>query len=188
MMVPDPYAVHMDDERFEVVDEEGRVVGTATRRACHSNPALIHQTVHVLVLDGEGRLFLQKRSAHKDIQPGKWDTSVGGHMVPGEAPEAAAAREMTEELGVPPRSLRFLYRYLWRSNVETELVRTFMTLHEGPFRLHPDEIEEGRFWGVADVEQGLGSGCFTPNFELEFRKLRSWQAQAGGTSAAGEQG
>ena len=45
------------EELFDVLDERGRVVGRATRRACHSNPALMHQAVHVLVFDGQGRLW-----------------------------------------------------------------------------------------------------------------------------------
>ncbi|MFH0878380.1 MAG: NUDIX domain-containing protein, partial [Lentisphaerota bacterium] len=125
------------------------------------------QSVHVLVYDRQGSLFLQKRSMRKDIQPGKWDTSVGGHFQPGESPEAAARREMTEELGVSPEHLNFVRQYLWRSKVETELVRTFKTLHEGPFKLDPSEIDEGRFWPLPEIQDALGRGIFTPNFEYE---------------------
>ena len=96
---------------------------------------------HVLVFDAQGRLFLQKRTLTKDIQPGKWDTSVGGHLRPGEAPEAGARREMQEELGVAPPALEFLYQYLWQSTRETELVRTYRAIHAGPFALQAEEIE-----------------------------------------------
>ena len=64
------------------------------RSECHRNPGLIHRAVHVFVLDGAGRIYLQKRAGSKDIQPGRWDTSVGGHLVPGESYEQGAAREM----------------------------------------------------------------------------------------------
>lgn len=158
----------MSDEIFDVVDESGRKVGQALRRECHGNPALIHQSVHVMVTNSQGELFLQKRSSIKDIQPGKWDTSVGGHFLPDEQPEAAARREMCEELGVEPVTLTLAYQYLWRSPRETELVRTFVTRHDGPFRLDPKEIDDGRFWSMQDLEAGLGKGLFTPNFEYEF--------------------
>jgi isopentenyldiphosphate isomerase len=162
------------DEWFELVDETGRVVGRATRRECHGNPALIHQVTHVLVFDRAGRLFLQKRSAAKDIQPGKWDTSVGGHMQPGETPEAAARREMREELGAEPGELAFAYQYLWRSPVETELVRAFATVHEGPFHLEPAEIDDGRFWPFEEIEAGLAGGLLTPQLASEFPRMRAW--------------
>ncbi len=159
------------DEVFEVVDETGKPVGQASRRECHSNPALMHQAVHVLVFDDEGRLFLQKRSRKKDIQPGRWDTSVGGHMQPGENPEQAALREMQEELGIAPAKLDFLYQYTWRSSVETELVRTFKTVYEGPFRICAEEIETARYWTTDEIKASLGRGVFTPNFEFEFRRF-----------------
>ena len=130
------------EEQFDVVDEGGRVLGRAARSECHGDPSLIHQAVHVMVLDADGRLFLQKRSRHKRIQPGKWDSSVGGHLDVSETPLEGARREMIEELGATPGKLEPAYGYLWKSPVETELIRTFVTTHPGPFRLHPDELED----------------------------------------------
>lgn len=158
------------DEIFDLVDASGRVTGSASRGEVHGNPGLIHQASHVLVVDSAGRLYLQKRSPDKDIQPGKWDTSVGGHAGQGESPEDAARREMREELGVEPGKLEFLYRYIWRSPVETELVSTFLCLHDGPMSPDPVEISEGRFWSRVEIEAELGSGVFTPNFEEEFTR------------------
>ena len=159
------------EELFEIVDEQGRVLGQRTRRECHGHPALIHQAVHVLVFNRQGALFLQRRSMQKDIQPGKWDSSVGGHMQPGETPEQAARREAGEELGWPAPLLHFAYRYLWRSPRESELVRTYAALSDGPFQLQASEIDEGRFWSFDDIRARLGTGVFTPNFEFEFGKF-----------------
>ncbi len=151
--------------------EEYRVVGRATRGECHGNPSLIHAVARVLVFDRQGRLLLQLRSASKDIQPNKWDTSVGGHLLPGEEPEAAARREMDEELGVVPDKLEFRHRFLWRSPVESEWVTTYSTVHEGPFSPDPSEIADLRFWTRTGVTAALGTGLFTPAFEDEFSRL-----------------
>ena len=64
-------------ERFPIVDEEGRVVGAATRGECHNGSKLLHPVVHLHVFNSRGEVYLQKRPEWKDIQPGKWDTSVG---------------------------------------------------------------------------------------------------------------
>jgi len=160
-------------EVFELYDAaEYRVIGRATRGECHGNPALVHAVARVHVRDAVGRLLLQLRSASKDVEPGLWDTSVGGHLLPGEEAEAAARREMREELGVEAGELAFLHRFLMRTPIETEWVTTFATVHPGPFRPDPGEVDEVRFWTRVEIEAALGTGVLTPAFEDEFARLR----------------
>jgi len=160
------------EEIFDIVDETGKKIGAAARSRVHGDPGLIHRSVHAMVLNSRGELFLQKRAGNKDIQPGKWDTSVGGHLDRGEEVEAALRREAEEELGIYGVPFEFLYAYLWRSEVETELVTTFLCRHDGPFRVDPGEITAGEFWSFARIEANLGRGVFTPNFEEEFSRLK----------------
>lgn len=161
-------------ELFEIVDEQDRVIGTAPRSACHGDPSLVHRVAHVLVFNSAGELLLQKRSRHKDIQPGKWDTSVGGHLDPGEDYRSAAVREMAEELGIEGAPLTFLYKSRIRNEIESENVATYLTCHDGEIRFAADEIEEVRFWRRPEIEQTLGSGLFTPNFEEEWQLFGNW--------------
>jgi len=159
------------DEILEIVDACGNVLGSARRRELHGNPALIHRVVHVLVFDGNGRLLLQKRSLFKDVAPGKWDTSVGGHVNPGETGFDAARREMREELGIDVNSLDYLYDYLYSNHTESELVSTFSYLHEGKLSEIPfsrSEIDEVRLWDLNNIKELLGSGIFSSQFEKEF--------------------
>lgn len=156
-------------EFFTLVDEQGTPIGCATRAACHRNPALLHRVVHVLVRDAAGRLYLQKRARHKDIQPGKWDTSVGGHVQPGETTEQAARREMGEELGIHEQlPLVYRHEYLWRSAVESEYVTTYACVFAGDPQPAPDEIDEGCWWTVA--EMAARSAELTPNCREELRR------------------
>ena len=74
--------MHEDDELLEVVDAEGRVLKLEKRGRIHGDPSLAHRAVHVLVRSSEGGTYLQKRARSKRVQPGKWDTSVGGHVNP----------------------------------------------------------------------------------------------------------
>lgn len=170
----------MTDELFPLVDETGRVIGSAYRREVHGNPALLHPVVHCLVTSRQGDLLLQLRSRDKDIQPGKWDTSVGGHVGFGEAVGDALLRELAEEIGLHTElsALRELYRYVWRSPVESELVHTFTCQSEGPFVPQASEVDELRFWGRAEIEAAIGTGVFTPNFEVEYAKFKDASAGA----------
>jgi len=163
-----------EGEMLDLVDEAGRVVGKATREECHSSTALAHRAVHVFVRNSSNAIFLQKRAVTKRIQPGRWDTSVGGHPESGESYEAAARRELLEELGLSlgdAEALRQLHDYVWRSPVETEHVRTYELVREGPFKLQTEEIDEGRFWSPDELRAAAGTGELTPNLEEELRRI-----------------
>jgi len=161
-------------EFFDIVDDNDRVIGTAPRSECHGNPALVHRAAHVLVFNRAGQLLLQKRSPYKDIQPGRWDTSVGGHLDPGENYLEAAVREMGEELGLSGLPLTFLYHSKIRNEMESENIATYLTCHEGPFDFSRREIDEVRFWLPFEIDQSLGSGIFTPNFEDEWQMFQQF--------------
>lgn len=167
----------MREERLEIVNEEGKVIGLASREACHRDASLLHRVVHVLVLNRAESFLLQKRASDKEIQPGKWDTSVGGHLHPGEGFEEAARREMAEELGIEGGPLLFLHEYRWRTTIESELVRTYLCRHDGPFSPNGQEISEARFWSLPEVEGHLGDGTFAPNFEEEFARYLQWKGR-----------
>lgn len=164
-------------EMFEIVDEEDRVIGLAPRSRCHGDPSLIHRVAHVLVFNRHGELLLQKRSENKDIQPGRWDTSVGGHLSPGESYLEAAYREMAEELGIRGIPLTFLYFSKMRNAVESENVATYLGRFDGHVVFPPEEIQEVRFWGESEIEAALGTNLFTPNFEQEWELFSEWKGQ-----------
>ena len=159
----------MSNEYFDVIDRAGNIIGKATREECHGDTSLAHRTVHVLVFNSNGELFLQKRSMNKDIQPGKWDTSVGGHLDMGETFDQAVIREMKEELGIET-PVQYLYDYWMCNEVETEYVHTYTCTYDGAIEFNAHEIDDGRFWSREEIEENVGKGIFTPNFEQEYQK------------------
>jgi isopentenyldiphosphate isomerase len=142
---------------------------------CHGNPSLIHRTAHVFVFHPSGnRILLQLRRKDKDIQPGKWDTSVGGHLDHGEDYETAAVRELREELGYTGNAdLSFLFDDRIRNEIESENTRVYKIVTEGPFSFQESEIEAIRFWSYEEIDRELASGgtAFTPNLCAELKKL-----------------
>lgn len=159
------------EELFPIVDEEGRVIGKATRGECHDGSRLLHPVVHLHVFNQAGDLYLQKRPEWKDIQPGKWDTAVGGHIDFGETPEEALAREVREELGITDFVPERIGMYIFDSQRERELVYVNRTTYEGAINPSEDELDGGRYWGLDELKAVTGKGVLTPNFESEFKRF-----------------
>ncbi len=155
------------NEVFPIVNERGLTVGRAARWQCHDGSKILHPVVHLHLFNSRGDLYLQKRPVWKQIQPGKWDTSVGGHMAFGETPQAALGREALEELGIEGFTPVFVKRYVFESDREKELVHVFKTVYDGPV-LPGVELDGGRFWTRSELTAAKGTKVFTPNFESEY--------------------
>lgn len=136
----------MAEEIFDVVNDADEVIGAAPRSEVHRR-GLKHRAVHVLVFNSAGEVFLQKRSMLKDCFPGVWDSSASGHLDRGEAYDACALREVREELGlelaqVPQR----LFKIDACAGTGQEFVWIYRCRSEGPFRLQPEEIDDGGWY------------------------------------------
>jgi len=172
----------MTEEIFDVVNERDEVVGRNTRREVH-RLGLKHRAVHVLVFNARGEVFLQKRSMKKDLHPGVWDSSSSGHLDSGEAYDACAVREVREEIGLDlksgargtrPSELEKLFKI--DACVETgwEFCWIYRCENEGPFTLHPDEIETGGWFAPTAVTKWVNEKPqdFASGFVLVWSKLK----------------
>jgi len=159
------------EEQLPIVDESGKVLGRAPRSVCHSGSKLLHPVVHLHVFNAKGAIYLQKRPMNKLVQPGKWDTSVGGHIGFGEDLETSLRREAWEEIGLQQFSAKLLKTYVWESEIERELVYVFTTNDYQGIHLHTDEVQEGQFWTPKQIKSNIGKDVFTPNFEHEYQLL-----------------
>ena len=134
------------DEIFDIVNERDEVIGQARRQEVHAR-GLWHRAIHVLVFNARGEVFLQKRSMLKDTAKGKWDSSTSGHVDRGETYDATAVRELREEIGLqvlePPARV---FKLEARKETGWEFCWIYRCENEGPFTLHPDEIETGAWF------------------------------------------
>lgn len=164
---------NMQDNQLELlplVNSDGNILGSATRGECHDGSMKLHPVVHLHVFNGKGELYLQKRPEWKTIQPGKWDTAVGGHVDFGEEIHTAMLREAREELGVDANQAQLIEKYVFTSECEKELIFAYKLTTDA--EISPSaETDGGRFWSMEEIHDAIGQGTLTPNFEQEFMRL-----------------
>jgi isopentenyldiphosphate isomerase/intracellular septation protein A len=163
----------MREEWLPLVNAKGEIIGKASRSACHANKNFLHPVVHLHVINNKGEIYLQKRPLNKTVQPGKWDTAVGGHIAFGENIETGLKREALEEIGIRDFKAKLAANYIWESDIEREFVFCFVTNYNGIIRVNSEELSDGRFWSNREIRKSLGKGIFTPNFEEEYMKVLS---------------
>jgi isopentenyl-diphosphate delta-isomerase type 1 len=145
----------MAQEIFDVVNERDEVIGKKAREEVH-RLGLMHRATHVLVFNQRGQVFLQKRSMKKDRQPGLWDSSASGHVDSGEDYDACAVRELREEIGLEISEVpRRLFKLTASPETDQEHVWVYRCESEGPFQLHPDEIERGYWFEREEVTRWM---------------------------------
>lgn len=159
------------EEEVDVVDAEDRVIGRASRSEVRRR-RLRHRAVYVLVFNRAGQLFVHQRTASKDLYPSYFDVAVGGIVGRGETYDAAAEREMAEEIGVRDADLRCImpFRYEDDSNQVNGMV--YSCSHSGAVKLQAEEIVAGEWLDLDEVIERTSREQFCPDgLEALFRYL-----------------
>jgi len=163
----------VNQEIFDVVNERDEVIGQAPRSEVH-RLGLLHRAVHVLVFNAAGQVFLQKRSMTKDRQPGLWDSSASGHVDSGEDYDTCAVRELSEEIGLQLSAApKRLFKLAAGAETDQEHVWVYRCEADGPFHLHPKEIERGGWFAPAEVTRWMDErpGDFASALLLIWKKV-----------------
>ncbi|MEU7566431.1 isopentenyl-diphosphate Delta-isomerase [Streptomyces fradiae] len=155
---------------LELVDENGTTIGTAEKLSAHQAPGRLHRAFSVFLFDEEGRLLLQRRALGKYHSPGVWSNTCCGHPYPGEAPFTAAARRVSEELGVSPSlmaeagTVRYNHPDPVSGLVEQEFNHLFVGMVQAPPRPDPDEVGETAFVTARELAERHASAPFSAWF------------------------
>ena len=167
------------EEIFEVFNEKNEKIGEAPRSEVHKK-GLYHRGAIIFVVNGEGKIFLQRRSETKDTDPGYWCYGVGEHLKPGESYEQAAKRGLMEELGILNSNIIELrgpkLNHIEHSDgkIDREFDSLFLAKAEGPFNLDPTEVAEGGFFSKQEIEKDIinKSRNFTEFFLREWAEFK----------------
>lgn len=157
-----------------MVDANDRVIDVMPRGEVH-RLGLMHRSVHILVFNSAQAFFIQKRSMSKDSNPGLWDSSAAGHLDSGEDYVDCARRELGEELGIDhPGPLERLFRLPASAITGMEHCTVYRCVHDGPMALQADEVEEGAWIPLAEMDRRVAAEDpgLTPILKLIWHKFR----------------
>jgi 8-oxo-dGTP pyrophosphatase MutT (NUDIX family) len=166
------------DELLDVVDEQDRVIGQATRRAVRRR-RLLHRFSSVLCWDGAGRVYVHRRTDDKDVYPGMYDMTAGGVLAAGETYLEAARRELAEELGVVGPEPRFLFRHRYRGEENPSWSALFEVTWDGPVHPQASEIAWGAFLTLDELQARIDRWPFCPDALEVYRRWRAGDFPAG---------
>ena len=169
------------EELVDIIDEDDNVLKTVLRREIREK-RLLHRVVFVIVLNPDGKLFLQKRAKDKKPFGGLWGIGAGGGVAAGEEYEEAALREVEEELGVKGVELEFLFDFRFKSEENNYKSKVYECVYGGEIKLQEEEIDDGKFEIVEGINKMTEAGLLCPDTKLFFEKyleFKKREEQAG---------
>ena len=149
-------------ELVDIVDEHDRVIATVSRSEMRAN-RMMHRAVFIAVRHPDGRLLVHRRSLAKDLWPGRWDLAVGGVVSAGEEFDAAARRELAEEVGIMGAAPVPLGGGTYRDDDVALVGRCYQVVTPGPFEFADGEVIEAEWVSMEDVPALLAAREFLPD-------------------------
>lgn len=159
-----------EQDHVELVDPDGTASGVALVSQAHAAPGLLHRAYSVQLVDGSGRLLLQRRAAVKRRFAGLWSNSTCGHPAPGTTLADAARVRVREELGVDVDGLVEVGVFQYSApdatsgHVEREHDHVLVARFDGAFTPDPDEVQDLRWVTREEAADLVAAGETTPWF------------------------
>lgn len=165
-------AAQVADPRIPAIAEDGSLYPVGKMEAHRSG--LLHLAVSVFLVSN-GRLLIQRRAAAKYHCGGLWANTCCSHPHWQESAAEAAARRLTEELGIGRVPLTAMGDLTYRADVGGGLVEhehVHLFYGEVPAELalapDPDEVADTRWIGIGELrrEMAADAGRFAPWFRI----------------------
>jgi isopentenyldiphosphate isomerase len=149
------------DELLDIVDDDDRLVGSASKAAVHSE-GLVHRGVIFFIFDNYGRILVSQRSDEREFYPGYWSIAIGGHLHKGEGYDATALRELKESVGLEAKPA-FITTYKKRfDDLDRENVRIYAFFTDNSPIPDPKKLMQVEFSTMEELEIKMLQEKFTP--------------------------
>lgn len=161
----------MNDELFDIVNEEDKIIGQATRKEVHRK-GYIHRSVFFYLFDKQGKIFVSQRTANKEFYPEYWSIVFGGHLQAGETYENAVVREAKEEAGIEAEPVFITFFKKRLDEEDKENVKVYKLVTEQKPKLESNELKQGKFLTAEELGQKLKEDKFLPETDKLYQIFR----------------
>ena len=168
-----------DQEWVDLIDFDNRVLGKATRKYVRAYN-LLHRGVGILVVNSACEVYVHKRTDRKDVFPGMFDMFVGGVVESGETYQAAAAREVSEELGIASTArLERLFRHVYDGALNRSVIDIFRVTWNGEIVHQEEEIAWGAWVPLGELAAWVDEHEIVPDGLSVYRHYLEWASFPG---------
>ncbi|MCF7862066.1 NUDIX domain-containing protein [Candidatus Woesearchaeota archaeon] len=153
----------MTDELIDIFNGDNKPLNMQKMKSEAHLKGFWHRSVHLWLYNKKGEILLQLRTPNKELHPGLWDISVGGHVSAGEEPMNSLVREAKEELGLQIKKKIRLHEIRKNNGKDRNLINNeFYYVYYlefdgklGDLILQDDEVSQVKFVDIAELIHAL---------------------------------
>lgn len=157
------YQVHSsmpNRDDIVLVNADGHETGTMEKIQAHQ-AGVLHRAFSILIVNDQGELLLQQRSAGKYHSAGLWSNACCSHPAPEETVLQAAHRRLLEELDFDC-DLEEIFAFTYWADVgngliEHEYDHVLLGRYDGSYRPNPDEIDSCKWLSLPALADEIWS-------------------------------
>ncbi|RRJ85057.1 NUDIX hydrolase YfcD [Aestuariirhabdus litorea] len=160
----------MDEEWVLEVDQQNQPLGRVTRREMRLHN-LCHRAVYIFVFNGDGQLYVQRRTLSKDLYPGYLDLAAGGVVGAGESYDEAAYRELEEELGIAGVTLTPRFHFFYQGERNRVWGKVYSCCWDSDLRLQAEEVAAVELMDPQSILTATHPGRYTPDSLVALKRM-----------------
>lgn len=158
-------------ELVDRVDEQDQVLGVVDRAEA-IRQRWLHRIATIVCRDEDGRVLVHRRPDDSTRFPGQYNWMLGGAADVGESYEEAAARELSEELGVRAAP-RFVFKFLCMGAISPYWLGLHEAVIRTPIRPSIEEVAWHDWLTETELELLERQREFVPDAREAFERYRN---------------
>ena len=161
------------EDWLPVVNEKGDITGKIAKSVTKDlKNKFMHPVVRVALIF-DGKIYLTKRKNNRILDPGKLDYPFEKYMNFDDDLDRAVHDAIASETKNDQIPLRFLLKYVFENATTKRLIFLYVSEIETEDMFNSLQLQDGKLWTEAQIEDNLGNNLFCECFEMEYEYLKN---------------